>query len=177
MKDSDLQSARERIKENLNTGKTIKDQLKEAKRITSGIVFKCNTTRLGQTVFEACKENQMKKKEEEKKKMRKDKEDYDQMVIKAKEIFARKQDVEMMTIRELTTICKPHKLKSDGKMPNKKKDLIEAWNAWKNRPPPVFESDDTVSITSDGDDDMLTAIDCNDETSKKNDLVLQTVEI
>ena len=50
-------------------------------------------------------------------------------------------------------------------MPNKKKELIEAWNEWKNRPPPVFESDDTVSITS--DDDMLTAIDYNDETSKK----------
>ena len=53
---SDLQKARERIKENLNNGKSIKEQLREAKKITSGIIFKCNTTHLGQTVFDACRE-------------------------------------------------------------------------------------------------------------------------
>ena len=41
---SDLQKARERIQENLNNGKSIKEQLREANRITSGIVFKCNMT-------------------------------------------------------------------------------------------------------------------------------------
>ena len=73
IKDSDLQKARERIKENLNNGKSIKEQLREAKRITSGIVFKCNTTCLGQTVFDACRENQMKKNEIERQKIRKEK--------------------------------------------------------------------------------------------------------
>ena len=42
--------------------------MRETKRITSGIVFKCKTTRLGQTIFDACKENQRKKKEMERQK-------------------------------------------------------------------------------------------------------------
>ena len=61
VKDSDLQMSRERIKENLIKAKAIKEQLKEHSRITSGVVFKCNTTRLGQTIFDACKDNQLKK--------------------------------------------------------------------------------------------------------------------
>ena len=42
VKDSDLQKARERIKENLNKGNSIKEQLREAKRITSGTQQKNN---------------------------------------------------------------------------------------------------------------------------------------
>ena len=132
VKDSDLQKARERIKENLNKGITIKQQLKEAKIITSGIVFKCNTTRLGQTVFEACNENQIKKKQEERDKIRKEKESHTTMVQKAMEVLQRKLDINKMTIRDLTTICKPLKLKSDGKMPNKKQELIKVYLVWKN---------------------------------------------
>ena len=141
VKDSDLQKARERIKENLNKGITIKHQLKEAKRITSGIVFKCNTTRLGQTVFDACNENRIKKKQQERDKIRKEKESHAIMVQKAMEVLQQKPDINKMTIRDLTTICKPLKLKSDGKMPNKKQELIEAYLVWKNRPPPDFEDD------------------------------------
>ena len=82
-----LQRARERIKEDLNNGKSIKEQLREAKRITSGIVFKCNTTILGRIVFDACKENQRKKKEIERKKKRKERDTYNKMVQKAEDVF------------------------------------------------------------------------------------------
>lgn len=63
------------------------------------------------------------------------------MVQKAMEVLQQKPDINKMTIRDLTTICKPLKLKSDGKMPNKKQELIEAYLVWKNRPPPDFEDD------------------------------------
>ena len=43
-----------------------------------------------------------------------------------------------MTIRELTIVCKPFKRKTDGKMPNKKVDLIAKYNEWVGRPAPVF---------------------------------------
>ena len=129
VKDSDLQMARERIKENLIKGKAIKEQLKEHSRITSGVVFKCNTTRLGQTVFDAYKDNQLKKKEGERAKMRKQKEEYIRMVQKANEIHAKKPNIELMTIRELTLICKPLKIKSDAKMPIKKQDFTEAYGS------------------------------------------------
>ena len=98
VKDSDLQMARERIKDNLDAGKDIKQQLSEAKRLTSGVIFKCSTTRLGQTVFEACKENELKRKEVEKQKRIKMKKEYEKMVEKANEVFARKSKIELMTI-------------------------------------------------------------------------------
>ena len=187
VKDADLQMARERIKENLIKGKAIKEQLKEHSRITSGIVFKCNTTRLGQTVFDACKDNQLKKKEDERAKMLKQKEEHIKMVQKAKEILAKKPNIETMTIKELTLICKPLKTKSDGKMPVKKQELIEAYIAWKNRPPLVFEEENSSS----DDDDIVAAIpveaatnndtgtgsDIDDEDEEKNDPQISLVEI
>ena len=164
VKDSDLQMARERIKENLSTGKTIKEQLKEAKRLTSGIVFKCNTTRLGQTVFDACKENIEKKKQERMEKLRKVRDEYEINVKNAKELLERKPNIQTMTIKELTIMCKPHKLKSDGKMPTKKQPLIEAYLAWKHRPPPSF---DEVNVDESN----------NDETSIDNDQQMMTVTV
>ena len=71
---------REKIKENFIKGKAIKEQLKEHPRITLGVVFKCYTTRLGQTVFNACKDNQLKKKEDERARIRKQKDDYVKIV-------------------------------------------------------------------------------------------------
>lgn len=90
--------------------------------------------------------------------MREDNHDYDQMKIEAKEVFVNKESMKTMTICELTAIYKLHELKSDDKLPRKKKDLIEAWNSWKNRPPPIFEHDNTVSVTSDNND-VVTTVD------------------
>jgi len=45
------QRAKERIKEEITKGKSIKHTVLEAKRVTSGIVFKSGTTRLGQTFY------------------------------------------------------------------------------------------------------------------------------
>ena len=81
------------------------------------------------------------------------KQEYEQMIQKANEVFAKKSNVELMTIRELTTICKPLKLKSDGKMPTKKQQLMEAYIVWKNRPPPVFEEDSSPLSNDNIDDD------------------------
>ena len=42
----------------------------------SDIIFKRNTTRLGQTVFNDCKDNQLKKREDKRTKMRQQKKAY-----------------------------------------------------------------------------------------------------
>ena len=54
---NDIMVARERIKENQDEGKLLKEKLKGAKRITSGIVIKSGKHRLGLTVLEVKKEN------------------------------------------------------------------------------------------------------------------------
>ena len=55
--EKDLQLAREKIKGEHQKGKTIREQLQAAKRVTSGVVFGSGTTRLGKTVFDICQEN------------------------------------------------------------------------------------------------------------------------
>jgi len=51
------QHAKERIKEEITKGKSIKQTIQEAKRVVSGIVFKSLTTRLGRTVFDVAQNN------------------------------------------------------------------------------------------------------------------------
>ena len=48
-----------RIRDDMNDGKSIKEQLKANSRLSAGIVFKTGTNRLGKTVFDVCKDNQM----------------------------------------------------------------------------------------------------------------------
>ena len=51
------------IKFDHQKGKSIKEKLEAAKRVTSGIFFASGTSRLGKTVFDVCQENQDRKKQ------------------------------------------------------------------------------------------------------------------
>jgi len=133
-----IHETRERINEDMNTGKELKEILKESKRITSGIIFKAGSVRLGKTVFDIHMENMEDKRKEAITKIKKDEKEYYDNVAKAKEVFDKKTDLQSMTIRELTIICKPLKRKEDGKMPTKKVELIQKYNEWNGRPIPSF---------------------------------------
>ena len=74
----------ERFRPHLDSGRNIKEQLNEAKQLTSGVLFKCSTTQLGQTVFEAYKENELKKKQVDKQTISKMRKKYEQMIKKAR---------------------------------------------------------------------------------------------
>ena len=52
-----LHAARERIREDMSNGQSIRDQLKANSRLSAGILFKSGSTRLGKTVFDVCREN------------------------------------------------------------------------------------------------------------------------
>ena len=103
----------------MNNGKSVKQVLKESTRLSSGIVFKAGTSRLGKTVFDIHRENIVEKIQKQIEKIKKDEATYNDQVKKAREVLAKKLTIESMTIRELTIICKPLKRKEDGKMPNK----------------------------------------------------------
>ena len=84
--------------------------------------------------------------------MKTDEAKYLKDVESAKKVFEKKSDIETMTISELTRICKPLKRKSDGKMPQKKVDLIAKYKEWSGRPAPVFQVQD-ISL-NDGDESI-----------------------
>ena len=56
-----LQQTREEIRKDMDSGKSIKEQLKESSRLSAGILFKARSSRLGKTVFDVHKENQQEK--------------------------------------------------------------------------------------------------------------------
>ena len=153
VRENDLQLARERIKGEHQRGKTIRQQLESAKRVTSGVVFGCGSTRLGKTVFDICKENQDKKRQKFVEKIRQEEKTYLKDVEVAKEVLRKKPDIQTMTIKELKLICKPLKRKSDGKMPTKKVDLIAKYREWDGRPAPRFEIKDLPLDHCDSDSD------------------------
>ena len=70
-----------------------------------------------------------------------DEKNYYEQVSKAEDVFNKKKTIESMTIKELTIICKPLKRKEDGKMPNKKDQLIQKYKEWSGRPTPSFKVD------------------------------------
>ena len=145
----------------MNTGKELKDILKESKRISSGIIFKAGSVRLGKTVFDVHMENKQDKRNEMITKIKNDEKEYNENVAKAKAVFEKKSNLENMTIKELTIICKPLKRKEDGKMPTKKVELIKKYKEWDGRPAPTFDVSeyDVVAMTNDD----------NNSTPKNND--------
>ena len=137
-----LHEARERIRDDMSNGKSIRDQLKENSRLSAGILFKSGSTRLGKTVFDVCRDNIEDKRKKTIDKMKKEKDEYMKNVENATKVWEKKSELEKMTIRELTIVCRPLKRKSDGKMPNKKEELIAKFKEWHGRPTPVFDDED-----------------------------------
>ena len=115
-----LQNARSKLNETIDKGKILKDHIKKTKALSAGIIFKAGEVRLGKTVFDVHKHNLKEKKKKLNEKTKKDEKIYLENVAKAKAIFETNKTLEDMTIKELTTICKPLKQKEDGKMPKKK---------------------------------------------------------
>ena len=135
-----LQEARESIRNDMASGKTIKEQLKESTLLSAGILFMAGSLRLGKTLFDIHMDNLKEKNQVLIDKIKKEQKANDENLKKANEIFEKKNgSLESMTIRELTIICKPLKQKSDGKMPNKKEDLNQKYYEWSGRPAPSFD--------------------------------------
>ena len=160
-----LHAARERIREDMSNGQSIRDQLKANSRLSVGILFKSGSTRLGKTVFDVCRENIEDKKNKAIEKIMKDKNEYHRNVENATKVWEKKGEIENMTIRELTIVCKPLKLKSDGKMPIKKDQLIYKFKEWSGRPTPVFHIEnvhvENDEVENDDENDNIELMDNN----------------
>ena len=120
-----LHEARERIREDMDNGKSIKDQLKANSRLSAGILFKSGSTRLGKTVFDICRENIADKRQQAIDKMRKEEDEYKRNVHNATEVWKKKSEIEKMTIRELTVVCKPLKKRVMARCQIKRKIYLQ----------------------------------------------------
>ena len=76
-------------------------------------------------------------------------------VQKANELFAKNIALENMTTKQLKIICKQYKRKEDGKMPNKKDELLKKYKKWCNWPAPNFDmmNVDVMSMDINEDND------------------------
>ena len=68
----------------MNTGKTMKQALKESSRLLLGIVFKTGTLQLDKTVFDINFENMIEKNNEQIGQIKKDEQAYNEQVLKAR---------------------------------------------------------------------------------------------
>ncbi len=87
VKQQQLQSAREQVKSENDTGDTMATRLQSAKRVTAGICFNSGTARLGKDVFEICKNNEEKKANEIREKRQNEERENLRLNEKAKEIL------------------------------------------------------------------------------------------
>ena len=141
-----IQETRERINENMTKGQTIKEQLLKATRITASIVIKARSFRLNEDVFAAHQQIEKLKRQNIIDKIKEDEKKYNTNYKYAEEVWAKKDKLEAMTIKELMTICKPLKRKYDGPIPKKKIELIAKYKEWHGRPTPTFDISDVNVI-------------------------------
>ena len=122
-------------------------KLQEAKRVTTDIVFKSGTTRLGKTVFQVCQEQHDEKVRFQKEKLKEERETYIKLKRLSDDMLATGKDYHKMTNEELKTVLRPFKRSSDGPMPTKKQGLLNIFNEWTHRPEPSFVIDAVTDNT------------------------------
>ena len=158
-----LMEAREKMNKEQMEGKTLVENLKSAKRVTAGICYKSGTNRLGKDVFQVCKESIQKKREETIAKMKKNEEAYLKLKQEADDLLASStKPIDKWKNSELIILLKPLKRKGD-RIPNRKKEMLEFYELWKNRPPLAWNYDDMNDDNPNNDDH-------DDENSEVNNL-------
>ena len=128
-------------------------RLRSSKRVTAGICFNSGTSRLGKDVFQICKDNEEKKANEMREKQKDEEREYLRLDKMAQEIFSSGKDIKKLTNKDLYTIIKSLRRKDDkGPLPTKKADMIELFEKWKERPPPVYKCGDNTNSSSNNKD-------------------------
>ena len=164
-----LMKARERIKKDQDDGAEAYNKLKSSKKLTAGVCYKNDVVRLGQSVFDVCKEKIELKKRELQEKIKGEEKSYLELKQKADAIIASATSINSLSNKDLSTILKSLKTKDDKKLPTRKKDMIELYHKWKDRPPRQFNLGD-VNVSIEVDDSNI------DDVAENNDPV-QTVSV
>ena len=173
---SELMKSRERVKNERDNGKTVKEKIQAAKRVTAGVLFKASSCRIGKDVFEVQRDHAQERLTIEMAKLNKVKQNYLLLKDKAAAVLALGKTPDKWSAKELKIVVAPLKRKEDGAMPKLKKELLEAYQKWKDRPP-LFDLDavlgvNDLQICGDGN-----ASETDDEDDAKNTMVPHFEEI
>ena len=134
----DLNEARSRIKRNREEGKSLVEKIRDMKGFTAGRLFHAKSSRVGQTILQVYKENIAVQEEAVNVRANNAAITYRAAKDTAEAILATGILISNMNNNQLKTILLPLKTKDDGAMPTRKKDMIAAYDRWKNRAPPIF---------------------------------------
>ena len=125
VKDHDLNAARARIKNIRTQGRSLKSKLRKSKKITAGRLFKSESCRIGQTIFDILKESKDEEQQMQNSLIAKAYNIYHKAKEEADYIISLQLDPTKCPMVQLKIILTPLKIKSDGAMPTKKR------NDWK----------------------------------------------
>ena len=143
LRDADLHKAQEKIRQQRCKGQSLKDRIKEGKKVTDGKLFLAGSCRLGKTVFDVVRESKEKHQQALKEKQNKAYDTYQKKVEKAEALKAQGKPNQSLTNDELKILLAPLKRRGDGAMPTKKEMLLQKLMEWGNRgmlPPPAVEA-------------------------------------
>jgi len=128
LKQEQLMIAREKINKEQLEGKSVVENLNNAKRVTSGICYKSGTNRLGKDVFAICKESVDKKKADLMEKMKNNQEDYLKLKREADDLIAAKP-IEKFGNKDLNIMLRYLRRDDDKKLPTKKNEMMKLYNS------------------------------------------------
>ena len=168
VQNEDLMRSRERIKEEKGKGKDVREQLKSVKKLTAGKLFKIGTTRLGKTLLDIHHENIINESIRERERLIKEKNKYDESVMKPKQILDKNVPFDNLKVKEMHLVLAPLKRKGD-KWPTKRHDLIALYPQVKDRAPLEFE----IDLISKYDDENANQLndDSNIGTNNEDDII------
>ena len=146
VQDHDINAARGRIKQNMETGKSLKDKLNESKKITAGRLFKAGSCRIGQTIFDIHKERRTKQKQDNIAAQTKAKNIYLLSISQADEVHRLEPDATKWNTADLKVVLKSLKTKEDGAMPKTKDKMLQSYYLWKDRPRMSFAVPDSLEV-------------------------------
>ena len=130
---NDTMEARCRIKAAQDKGKTLHEELEDARSCTAGVIVKARHHRLGLTVKDFVKEGRQKKKEEARAAEEKLRAYQSNNRQKLEEVLMKNKPPHTWNIAEFTAVLRVLKTKDDGPMPKKKTELFALFERLKHR--------------------------------------------
>ena len=130
---NDIMEARCRVKSAQNKGKTLREELEDARSCTAGVIVKAKHHRLGLTIKDFVKEGREKQKQEARDAIEKLRVYQSDNRKKLEEVLMKNKPPPTWNIAEFTAVLRVLKTKDDGPMPKKKPELFALFERLKHK--------------------------------------------
>ena len=178
---ADRQGVRDKIQEKKKEGETALERLSVTKKVTAGIIFKCNRGRLNGDVHVVVQDHKNKKKEVDEKKKEDKRREWRKKREKVTQVRQETagKDPKHWTVSQLKTMVAYKKTKEDPAIPTTKARLLDRWLLTSVRPTPPstpVSSDNEGDDGSEEDGPTSFSLLLNEEDPPRIDTATSTVE-